>query len=255
MTATGTEARVCQDIAERQLKGTAKYGTTVEGNPLGMVQWIRHAYEECLDQAVYLRRCLEVLEGAQSTTLEDGSVLTATGPQSGQGSNITELSKMIARGGDAGLYVTIQAGGGGIKVRSDGWGQAVGAPTYDPHAELRKTWKPGQVWQFRHPEWLPSDRWCDVVGDPVWHAERQYRRHPDDVDQEKPWYPDSSGDWVEVPDDCMECPIKPSTKVFVLLRCDRIKKQRCGLSYAAGDWGWDVDPRMSGRIVAYKVVA
>lgn len=104
MTATGTEARVCQDIADRQAKGIAKYGTTVEGNPLGVVQWIQHAYEECLDQAVYLRRCLEVLEGfpievkgggsagwsgsmaeaavlAQSTTLEDGSILTASKPE------------------------------------------------------------------------------------------------------------------------------------------------------------------------------
>ena len=108
MNATGTEARVCQDIAERQARGIAKYGTTVEGNPLGMVQWVRHAYEECLDQAVYLRRLLEVMEGVErspedlqkikkaamrsaldrfassmdgeSTTLEDGSTLTASGP-------------------------------------------------------------------------------------------------------------------------------------------------------------------------------
>lgn len=69
------------------------------------------------------------------------------------------------------------------------------------------------------------------------------------------WYPDDSGEWVEVPDDCMKCPIEPSTKVFVLLRCDRIKKERYGLSYAAGRWRWDVHPSLPGRIVAFKVVA
>lgn len=61
--ATGTEARVCQDIAARQAKGVTKYGTTVAENPLGMVQWLQHAYEEALDQAIYLKRAIEQLEG------------------------------------------------------------------------------------------------------------------------------------------------------------------------------------------------
>ncbi len=62
MTATGTEARVCADIAARQAKGIAKYGKTVEGNPLGQREWLQHAYEECLDQAVYLRRLMEEMD-------------------------------------------------------------------------------------------------------------------------------------------------------------------------------------------------
>ena len=56
---TGTEARVCADIASRQRIGLAKYGTTVQENPLTLRQWLQHAYEECLDQAVYLRRAIE----------------------------------------------------------------------------------------------------------------------------------------------------------------------------------------------------
>lgn len=60
---TGTEARVCQDIAARQLKGLQKYGTTVQDNPLGLLQWLQHAYEETLDQAVYLKRAIEQLQG------------------------------------------------------------------------------------------------------------------------------------------------------------------------------------------------
>jgi hypothetical protein len=59
---TGTESRVCADIAARQAKGIAKYGTTVEANPLPALEWARHAYEEALDMAVYLRRLVEELE-------------------------------------------------------------------------------------------------------------------------------------------------------------------------------------------------
>ena len=58
MIATGIEAQVCADIAARQAKGVAKYGTTVESNPLTLEQWLTHAYEECLDQAVYLKKCI-----------------------------------------------------------------------------------------------------------------------------------------------------------------------------------------------------
>ena len=58
--ASGVEAEVCADIAARQARGIAKYGTTVEANPLSLEQWLQHAYEECLDQAVYLKKCIAV---------------------------------------------------------------------------------------------------------------------------------------------------------------------------------------------------
>ena len=58
----GTELRVCEDIAKRQLMGIQKYKTTVEENPLTLQQWLQHAYEECLDQAVYLRRAIEEID-------------------------------------------------------------------------------------------------------------------------------------------------------------------------------------------------
>jgi hypothetical protein len=45
---TGTEARVCEDMARRQALGLSKYGTTVEANPL--------------DLAIYLKRSIEELE-------------------------------------------------------------------------------------------------------------------------------------------------------------------------------------------------
>lgn len=57
-----TEQQVCDDIKDRQRLGVAKYGTTVADNPLSLCEWLQHAYEECLDQAVYLRRAISEIE-------------------------------------------------------------------------------------------------------------------------------------------------------------------------------------------------
>jgi hypothetical protein len=62
---TGTESEVCADITRRQLFGISKYGTTVRDNPLTLRQWLQHAYEECLDQAVYLKRAMEEMDHSQ----------------------------------------------------------------------------------------------------------------------------------------------------------------------------------------------
>jgi hypothetical protein len=62
---TGTEKRVCEDITIRQALGISKYGTTVEDNPLLLQEWLEHAYQECLDQAVYLRRAIDMLNTKQ----------------------------------------------------------------------------------------------------------------------------------------------------------------------------------------------
>lgn len=59
---TGTEAEVCRLITLRQLKGIYKYGKTVRGNPLELREWLQHALEECLDQAIYLQRAIEELD-------------------------------------------------------------------------------------------------------------------------------------------------------------------------------------------------
>ena len=64
MIPSGIEAMVCADIAKRQQVGIAKYGTTVAENPLSHMQWLQHAYEECLDMAVYLKRAMAEKGGA-----------------------------------------------------------------------------------------------------------------------------------------------------------------------------------------------
>lgn len=59
--ATGIEAEVCTDITRRQAGGVKNYGMTVADNPLPLRDWLQHAYEECLDQAVYLKRAMREL--------------------------------------------------------------------------------------------------------------------------------------------------------------------------------------------------
>ena len=58
----GIEAEVCADIARRQQMGINKYGTTVAENPLALLEWMWHEYEEQLDAAVYKRRQIAELE-------------------------------------------------------------------------------------------------------------------------------------------------------------------------------------------------
>jgi hypothetical protein len=62
MSPTGIERLVCDDLASRQVLGIRKYGTTVEANPLPLREWLRHAYEESLDQAIYLRRAIAEID-------------------------------------------------------------------------------------------------------------------------------------------------------------------------------------------------
>jgi hypothetical protein len=62
---SGTELRVCRMIAERQMIGTRKYGTTVAANPLPLRAWLQHALEESLDHAIYLKRAIEELDKQQ----------------------------------------------------------------------------------------------------------------------------------------------------------------------------------------------
>lgn len=57
-----TETQVCEDIKNRQQLGITKYGTTVASNPLDLRQWLQHAYEEKLDDAVYMKRAIQELD-------------------------------------------------------------------------------------------------------------------------------------------------------------------------------------------------
>lgn len=65
MEVSGTEQRVCEDIARRQKMGFSKYGVSVEGNNLSLREWLNHAYEEALDMAIYIRRAIEEIDEAE----------------------------------------------------------------------------------------------------------------------------------------------------------------------------------------------
>jgi len=60
-TVSGVEAEVCLEIARRQQFGLAKYGVTVEDNPLSLIEWVVHAKQEAMDLAVYLTKIERVL--------------------------------------------------------------------------------------------------------------------------------------------------------------------------------------------------
>lgn len=64
MTATGTEGRICADIAKRQQLGIKKYGVTVEKSDLTLRQWLQHSYDEKLDDIVYMKRAMEQMDRA-----------------------------------------------------------------------------------------------------------------------------------------------------------------------------------------------
>lgn len=53
---------VCDDLQRRSATWVAKYGTTLDRADLNLREWLQHAYEECLDQAQYLKRAIRELE-------------------------------------------------------------------------------------------------------------------------------------------------------------------------------------------------
>lgn len=60
--ATGTEGRVCKDIAKRQVFGSGKYRISIEDNPHTLREWLNHAYLESLDRTIYLKRAIEKID-------------------------------------------------------------------------------------------------------------------------------------------------------------------------------------------------
>lgn len=52
------------DLLSRSQFGIAKYGMTLERTDLNLRDWLQHAYEECLDQANYLKRSILEIDNA-----------------------------------------------------------------------------------------------------------------------------------------------------------------------------------------------
>jgi hypothetical protein len=54
--------RIAHLLRSRSETGIRKYGTTLDRTDLEVKQWIDHAIEECLDQALYLQRIKDELK-------------------------------------------------------------------------------------------------------------------------------------------------------------------------------------------------
>lgn len=74
--------------------------------------------------------------------------------------------------------------------------------------------------------------------------------------EETPWYPDNSGEWVEVPDDLMEMPkeLHLEDEIEVLRLDEREYKEYTHYVDNASNWDWDFNSDKYARIVAYKIV-
>lgn len=53
---------VRKDLLDRSQVGIKKYGVTLDRKDLSLKEWLQHAYEECLDQANYLKKCILEIE-------------------------------------------------------------------------------------------------------------------------------------------------------------------------------------------------
>ncbi len=54
------------DLLRRSQFGIAKYGVTLDRTDLSLRDWLQHAYEECLDQANYLKRAIVEIDNGTS---------------------------------------------------------------------------------------------------------------------------------------------------------------------------------------------
>lgn len=54
--------QVVNDLKTRSALGLMKYGVTLGRKDLSLREWLNHAYEECLDQAKYLKRAIAELD-------------------------------------------------------------------------------------------------------------------------------------------------------------------------------------------------
>ena len=57
---------VINDLKSREQRGLDKYGTTVDRTDLSLRDWLQHAYEEALDEAMYLKKAITILDSEKN---------------------------------------------------------------------------------------------------------------------------------------------------------------------------------------------
>jgi hypothetical protein len=56
---------VIDDLLSQEKKGLETYGTTVDREDYELKDWLREAYEECLDKCIYLKAAIKKMEHAE----------------------------------------------------------------------------------------------------------------------------------------------------------------------------------------------
>ena len=118
-----------------------------------------------------------------------------------------------------------------------------------------------EAWWPRNPARLEMNPVAKEVARGIWRAAREDMLaemraifHSFPPSENAPWYPDDSGEWVEVPDYFVVSPVSACTVVEVLLQHERHEKSWTPWRGIAAGFDWDHNATESGRIVAYKVV-
>ena len=94
-TSEATE-RIMYDLAASDEKGYKEYGVTIDRVDYNHADWLKEAYEECLDMSKYLRRALDTTEESVSVRkvsdilLEINAVIQAS---MGKGTSVEEKAR------------------------------------------------------------------------------------------------------------------------------------------------------------------
>lgn len=118
-----------------------------------------------------------------------------------------------------------------------------------------------EAWWPRNPARLEMNPVAKEVARGIWRAAREDMLaemraifHSFPPSENAPWYPDDSGEWVEVPDYFVVSPVSACTVVEVLLQHERHEKSWKSFPRAAGVFSWRRLSDSYASIVAYKVV-
>lgn len=57
---------VIDDLLSREEKGLKTYGTTIDRDDYVLRDWLREAYEECLDKCLYLKAAIKSIDNAKT---------------------------------------------------------------------------------------------------------------------------------------------------------------------------------------------
>ncbi len=58
---------VIAQLRSRSKKGIQKYNTTLAENNLSLIEWLEHAKEEAMDQALYLERAIHEIRSKEGS--------------------------------------------------------------------------------------------------------------------------------------------------------------------------------------------